>query len=138
MSDWLKVGLLCNAVILWLLGGTRFKWARRFVWPLMAALILHLHGVGPWRILGVYLGLVLTCSLGYGEGTSWPRRVAVFLSYSMPSLWLNWHLWPLRFLLTGGGCSLIFWLSRRFNKVDHKVFESTAGWTQAASLIIAT
>ena len=138
MTDWLKVWLLIAAVSGWLIGGTAWKPARRFVWPLVAALILHLHGVSGWRILGVYLGLVITCVFGYGEGTSWPCRVAVFLSYSMPSLCLNWHLWPLRFLLAGGGCSLLFWLSRRFGKVDHKVFESYAGFAQAATLIIAT
>lgn len=138
MSDWLKVWLLIAAVSGWLIGGTYQKAFRRIGWPLAAAFILHLHGLGAWRCLGVYLGLMLTCVLGYGDRTSWPNRIGVFLSYALPSFVLGLHLWWLRLALTGGGCSLMFWLSRRFGKVDHKVFESYAGFAQASTLIIAT
>ena len=137
MTDWLKVALLIAAVTGWLVGGTKGKYWRRIIYPTVAAFILHLHGTGAWQILGVYLGLVITCSMGYGEGKSWLWRGGVFASYALPSFFLGWHLWWLRLLLTGGGCTLMFWLSRRYNRVDHKLFESTAAWTQAATLIIA-
>ena len=138
MSDWLKVGLLSSAVVCWLIGGTRGKWVRRIIWPTLAALILQLHGVAGWQIAGVYFGLVLTCTLGYGEGKSWRYRTGVFISYAIPSFFLSWHLGWLRLLLAGGGCMLLFWLSRRYNKVDHKLFEAYAGFSQASTLILAT
>lgn len=137
MTDWLKVWLLIIAVAGWLIGGTVWKPARRFVYPLIAAFILHLHGIDAWRIGAVYLSLVLANSLPYGDGSRAWRRGLVFVALAAPSLWLSWHLWWLRLLLTGGGCSLMFWLSRRFGKVDHKVFESYAGFAQASTLIIA-
>lgn len=101
-------------------------------------MILKLHGANPWQIGGVFLGLVTVTSLGYGESRSWPDRVGVFLAYALPSFFLGLHLWWLRLLLTGGFCTLIFWMSRKWNRVDHKIFEATAAWTQAATLIIAT
>ena len=129
--------LIISSVLLWRLGGAGFKWARRFVWPALAGIILILSGAEHWRVLICVAGLIGVNHLGYGDRTTWSQRGIVLTLLALPSLFLSWHLWALRLVLMGGLSSLFFWLSRRYNRFSHLLFETLCGFLQALTLVVS-
>ena len=108
--------------------------------------MLAYHGVLWWQLIGCVGGLAVTTSFPYGEKFTWAHqefemtwglRVLVLTSLAVPSFVLSWHLWGLRLALMGGLSSLFFWLSRRYNKFSHLLFESLTGLLQALTIIVA-
>ena len=128
--------LIVSSILFWRLGGAGFKWARRFVWPAIAGIILILSGAEHWRVLICVAGLIGVNHLGYGDRTTWRQRGIVLTLLAAPSLALSWHLWALRFVLMGGLASLFFWLSRRYNRFSHLLFETLCGFLQALTLVV--
>lgn len=138
MPERAMIGLLIVGPALWMLGGWGWKPARRIVWPLLAGLLLLTSHAPGWRIALVSLSLFLTLLLPYGDRTTAGRRPLVFASYALPAWWLSLHLWYLGLLLCGGGLSVWYWLTRRWNAVSWKTWEALAGFLQAVTLIVAT
>ena len=131
------LALIATGVILWRLGGTsRGHWPRRWLWPILAGSLLLYSGVVPWRVSGTVVGLILVNHLPYGERVSWPLRILILTNLALPSLTLSWHLWALRLALMGGLASLFFWLSRRYNRFSHLLFETLCGFLQALTLVV--
>lgn len=134
MSENTIIVLLLAGVGLWMAGGKFWKGWRRFVWPVVAAICVISSGVSLVRGALLALGLVGVNSLPYGDRTPWVVRVLVFLALPLPALILGTGAWII-VPLTGATLAGLFWLSRRFNFITWKVWESSAGLLQAASII---
>ena len=94
MKEFLYIGMMTAGVLLFALGGTGFKWARRFVFPGVMAVLLYFHGgVFPLMILSSCLLLAFILCMGYGESKTWLYRGLVFASYALPSLLIGWSYW---------------------------------------------
>ena len=138
--------LVASGVVLWRLGGTSLgHWPRRFLWPAVAGIVLILSDAEQVRVLACVAGLIAVLHLPYGEEFTWnhqeyrlpwPLRILILTSLALPSLCLSWHLWALRLILMGGLASLFFWLSRRYNRFSHLLFETPCGWLQAMTLVV--
>ena len=93
MTEYLLIGGVCLSAFLFALGGTGFKWARRFVLPAVLWGLLILMGVNIIQS-GIAMGvLVAVLCLGYGESTPWWGKVLVALSYAIPALIIGWSWW---------------------------------------------
>ena len=135
------VWLILSSIFCWLAGGRGWppfrKGYRRWLWPLMAGILLACTGLLWWKALAISLSLTLVNSLGYGTGSPWLiTKMTVFASYVLPSAWMSVTYLP--HLL---GVSLVFltvwWvLSQRINVWTQITWESLAAVLQASSLII--
>ena len=133
----LQIGvLLVSGVVCWMLGGSGFKFVRRFLWPVLCAGLLWWAGTHLLESLLTGLGLIIACSLHYGDRTPWPVKVVVFLALPMPALVVNLWVWPFC-VLFGVLITGIAWLSHRYNFFTHKIFEAHAGLLQAGCIVIA-
>lgn len=138
--------MMTSGVLLWPLGGYRWKPFRRFVLPSVLFLLLLWYGVSMWQSFLVS-GLLCGCAhLGYGSNTPWwvPRKVdgkfrssklLTALSYNLPALVLGWTWW---FVLTPCVFLSTFALSNwTFTSKDFgwKVCEAIVGLTITATII---
>lgn len=134
MPEWASITLLALGPLLWMIGGTWWKPARRFVWPAVAGGLLVATGSGWWA-LATTAGLVGVNCLPYGDKTSWGQRAATFTGYALPGLFVG-GLWWVTVPLACIGLTLYMLLSRRVNAVTWKTWEALAGLLQAMSLVI--
>lgn len=116
--------------LLWAAGGTWEKRWRRVAWPLLLGLGLGALGVSWWRSAAVACSVWVACSLGYGDGVPWPRRLCVAAGHGLALTWVRWS-WaaPLVMLGVFGGQ---LWLSRRWNRWTWKLVEGSTGMAQGA------
>ena len=135
MSEPMIVALLIAGPLLWMLGGTYHKGWRRIVWPIVAGVLLMLSSLFWWKALSVAILLSVVTALPYGDKTPWPVKIAVFMSLGIPALALNLSVWPV-VLIAGLTVTSNFWLSQKYNWFTHKIFEGTAGFTQAICIVI--
>jgi len=136
MTEVLMMTLLPAGVLLWMLGGYKWKGWRRFVWPVLAGVVLGLAGVSLPRASLAAAALCGVNHLPYGDRTPWPARVGVFIALLAPSLALSFQAVPV-VILGGLALSGAFLASRKVSWVTHKVWEGLAGFLQAAVLIMA-
>lgn len=128
--------LLTAGPLLWMLGGYRWKWLRRWGWPIFASGACF--GLFPaWRVAFLGLSLFVVSTLPYGEKQPRLARLAVFGALGAPMLWLDWRVGLGGILVTASVLSLFFWLSRRANWFTWKLWEALAGFLQAGVLVIA-
>ena len=137
MTEGWIILLLPSAVGLWLIGGTWWKPARRVVWPILVGVALVQSGVHLLNTGAVVFALYVVNTLGYGDRTLWIWRWFVLMSYGLPALLLSTHFWWFNLLLCGGLLPLLFWMSRKWNPITHKLFEGFSGICQASTLIVA-
>ena len=138
--------LVASGVVLWRLGGTSLgHWPRRFLWPAVAGIVLIVSDAEQVRVLACVAGLIAINHAPYGDDFTWRHqefplpwwlRILILTSLAVPSLLLSWHLWALRLVLMGGLASLFFWLSRRYNRFSHLLFETLCGFLQALTLVV--
>ena len=83
--------------ILFALGGTGFKWARRFVLPAALGTIAFFGGIIWWRCLAYWFTQTGTLHLGYGEKLPYWRKAATAVAYTLPSLFLGFTFWQIVF-----------------------------------------
>lgn len=103
-----------------MLGGYRWKWARRYVLPGLLGIIAALAGFILWQWLVLSLGLAAAFCLPYGERTPYWGKCLVAVAYVLPTLALGLTWWqavlPPVFVL-------LFWLSNKTRWVPWKVWE---------------
>ena len=97
-----------TGVILFPLGGTGFKWARRFVLPVILGVVALLGGFAWYLCLGYAVAQAVTLCLPYGERTPYWLKAVVFASYALPSLLFGFTIWQIFLAL---GCFALFALS---------------------------
>lgn len=108
MTEWLMIAAMGASGILGAIGGTGFKWARRYILPISLGIIAWKAGFKLWRCILLAVGLSVAFCLPYGESTVWAIKVAVAASYALPTLILGVSAWQ---LITPAMFLLLFWLS---------------------------
>ena len=102
MSEMWMIYTMVVSSALFAIGGTGYKWARRYTLPVAIGLPMTL--VAPlWAVLAYIVTLSGALCMGYGERASWWYRFLVFCGYSLPCLWFGWSWW---IVLTPLLCSL--------------------------------
>jgi hypothetical protein len=84
--------------ILFSLGGTGFKWARRYVLPFLltgAVAIARGSDFMWWQYVGSFACLCGAFHLPYGERTPYPVKLLVGLTFSMPVMFFGFNWWIL-------------------------------------------
>lgn len=113
--------------VLFALGGTGFKWLRRFVLPGVLGLAGFIYGKEILACLSVLALSCLVLCLSYGEGKSWLYRAVIAVSYSAVLLPYGFTAWNIIFPIVFFG---LFWLSNQKwaeKIVVWKIVEGTAG-----------
>jgi len=107
-SEMSMIVCMGSGVILFALGGTGYKWMRRFVLPAILALMCLIQGFG-WQVcLGYACLQSLTLCLPYGSRTPYWVKALVFISYALPSMLLGFTIWQIFLAI---GCFGLFVLS---------------------------
>lgn len=110
----------------WTIGGTWWKPARRYLWPLSVAICITLLGIPWWRSLLTAICYGIALSLPYGDKRTWLDRTNVGLAFGMSWWWIKFVWWmPLLTALAFVG---LMALSRRFNSVTWKLVENAQGF----------
>jgi len=135
MGEWNYILLAPISAALFAIGGTGYKWARRFILPLFLAGICAINGVSWWQYL-LYGGLsVAAFCLPYGSGIEkwgkvweWVLRFLVLCSFFAPMLFVGFSWW---IVVSPCILYLMFWISRaKWGEqfVVWKIWELTAGF----------
>ena len=93
MNEYLMIVIMAYCGIMFAVGGTCWKPARRYGIPLFLAIIAYYSHVSWWQCLGMAISLIVALSSGYGSGSAYIKKALVFLSYGLSFLWLGWSLW---------------------------------------------
>ncbi len=120
--------LIVAGVACWMLGGYRWKWLRRYVWPLCAGVFVLVAGVEWWRALLVGVSFGVVNALPYGDRTP-------FLSYGLPVWWIEIYWWST--VVFGATLPVLMFASQKFDRVSWKLWEASAGLLQAAVVVMA-
>ena len=127
--------LMTSGPLLWMIGGTYWKGARRFVWPVLAGLMLF-GSASWWEALLVVAVLVGANCAPYGDRTPWWLKVIVFAGLGAHVIWLDTIFGIFWALGTGISLSLLMLLSRTYSRVTWKIWEGFSGFLQAAGIIL--
>lgn len=136
MNEWIQILVLCLSTALFAIGGTGYKWVRRYVLPLFLG-IIGLFLTTWWQGFGYVLTLCAFLCMGYGENASLRYRALIFTGYGACSLWFGWSYW---LIVTPIVCLALFWLSNwkpTANTFTWKIVESVYGFLIATSFISA-
>jgi len=130
------ISIICmgSGVILFALGGTGFKWARRFLLPAILAGMALLSGFAWWACLGYAVAQAVTLCLPYGERTPYPVKGLVFASYALPSLFFGFTAWQ---IILGAGCFGFFIMSnwdKTARSFPWKICEAGMGFLLGATI----
>ena len=148
-QELIAIIIMTLGVLLWPLGGYRWKGWRRFVLPGCLLPLLVLYGVSVWQSLLSCGFLMLVSLLGYGQSTPWlipfrdsggkirSSKLLTALLYNLPALVLGWTWWM---LITPAIFLITFYLSntKAFGKdFSWKICEGITGLTVAVTIISA-
>ena len=134
MSDeWLWVLIPPLGWMLWAIGGTGWKPARRVMYPLLLSVALLSYGTVWWRCGGLGLATSAVAHLGYGSSKPvwWRWGVGLLLGLSLVPLGVQ----PLLMLFTSSVFLITYWLSLRFNSLTWKLAEGMTGLAHAGSAV---
>lgn len=137
MNEMTVMVMLGLSPILFMLGGYRWKWLRRFVLPALYLSVCLFSGVLWWKAVLCGLAAVAVNCLGYGESIHWSVRTPVFIALASPALVINWNLWWLVLLFGAVGETSLFYLSRKFQWFTWKIWEAVSGLGQATLIVCA-
>lgn len=96
--------------ILGCLGGFRWKWLRRYLLPVIFAIIAIIGGFEVGKALLMALGLIIAYSLPYGESTPYFLKVGVSICHILPFLAIGFSFWMVLYPFVFMG---LFWLSNK-------------------------
>lgn len=130
-QELVSIFMMGLGVILWSLGGWRWKGWRRIVLPVVMIGLVLWYGVAWWQAVLSSGLLYLAACMPYGTNTPWfiPNRhgskMAAGISYIFPALVYGWTWW---FIITPVLFMLIFWASN--SKALHKdfIWKVCEGW----------
>ena len=137
MTELLMIAGMTLSVLLFSLGGTGFKWMRRFLMPSLMGIILILMGVNIYLSITSCVALMIVMCLGYGDSTPWWLKCIVALSYAIPSLIIGFSWWA--FILPPAFLAMFFlsnWTPTQ-TSFTWKIVEGATGFLIAASMLTA-
>ena len=133
-KEFLMIACMGAGVVLFPLGGTGFKWARRFVLPMVLGLLAWANGFPVWACAVFIVGQAFTLCLPYGERTPYWLKAFVFASYAMPSMCFGFTVWQ---IFLAAGCFGLFVLSnwdKTASSFRWKVCEGAYGFLLGATI----
>jgi len=136
VNEYLQIAVITVSVALFALGGTGYKWARRYVLPICLG-IVGMFITSWWQGLGYTLTLCTILCMGYGERASWWYRASIFTGYGAASLWFGFSWLS---IITPPVCLSLFWLSNYKHTADSfswKICEAAMGFLISACFISA-
>lgn len=136
MKEWIMIVCMTSGGTLFSIGGTGYKWARRFILPVLLALIGAISGVLWWKCLILCLGLIGALHLGYGQKVPYWGKFLVGCAFVAPTLVLGLTVWQ---IITPVAWIGMFWLSNQIwssSQFKWKVVEFLTG--TLIGVIIAT
>lgn len=95
MKEWIAIGLMSTGGICFAVGGTGYKWVRRFVMPITMAILCLTSGIAWWKCLCFTLSAIGAFTLGYGESLPYWRKALTFSAYSIVTLWIGFTWWQI-------------------------------------------
>jgi len=134
--EWIIISMVTLSTVLYAIGGTGFKWARRFVMPVVLGVGAFLLGAG---FLRSFIFLILTSGamhLGYGEGSGWIKRILTMLAMAVCLLPLANGASVLLTLLIPLAFGIGWYLSNKFNWFSWKICELGMGFTYGATAVL--
>ena len=103
--EWYMIILPALGWLCWSIGGTGYKWVRRYLFPVVLGTACLVAGIVWWRSL-LLSGLAIGVScLGYGEEKTWLQRSLVALGLSIISIPIGLSWWN---VTTGVAFVLLF------------------------------
>ena len=98
MQELISIVMMGLGVVLWALGGYRWKGYRRIVLPISLFICLYLYPLSLWQSFVSSLLLFIATTLPYGDRTPWFKfkrgsKLTTALSYSLPSLVIGLTWW---------------------------------------------
>ena len=136
MTEPMIMILLSAGPICWMIGGYRWKFIRREIWPIIAGIVCLVSGIEWWRCIALAAAMDATNRLPYGEYSHPITRLTVFCVHPSPALIINVNVWPV--LIVGGiVSSALFLASRKVNWITHKIWEGFSGFLQSSALVCA-
>lgn len=113
--EWAYIILAPIGAMLFAIGGTGFKWARRYVMPVvlcggwwLGRLLLHSDTTLIWQAPLACALMIVVMHLGYGDGKGWIWRAFVAFSYTASTVPLGFSWWQ---VITPVVFIGLFWLS---------------------------
>ncbi len=126
-KEFLMIVAMTVSPCLWMLGGWKWKWMRRYLLPVILGGLCALAGIELWRCAAMACLMMGAFCLPYGERTPYWGKFLVGISFTAPTFFLGFNIWqiisPVIFIVT-------FWLSNtRFwgRMFPWKVCEFLAG-----------
>ena len=92
MNEYSMIALMSISGALFALGGTGFKWARRYVLPLFIVAFTALYGTFIQHSIYLIV-LCLALHMGYGERTPYWKKFLILCGYSFPALVYGFTWW---------------------------------------------
>lgn len=106
--EYLMIASMGLGGILFAIGGTGWKPARRFVLPIVLGIIALFSGVIWWKCLVMAIGMVGAFCLPYGERTPYWGKFLVGCAFILPTTMLGFSWWQ---IITPICFIIMFWLS---------------------------
>jgi hypothetical protein len=138
MKEWIIILMGGLGAALFAIGGTGYKWVRRYLMPILFIPCLYLLGVSLISSIISCALLALFMTLPYGITTPWWGKALVGISYAVPSLVIGYSLWvyivPIIFL----GLFVLSSWQKTAKSFTWKVVELSYGFIIAMSLVQAS
>jgi len=122
MNEFGYMILLPASSLLWMLGGYRWKWMRRYLLPVIYGVVIAVYG-RPVQALIVAVLSMVSFSLPYGDNSKWWGRVLTALSFGAVSLPLGFSWFQL--------LPPIVFLTGYYAKPQWKITEGATGFACA-------
>ena len=129
MGEWNYIILAPIAALLFAIGGTGYKWARRFVLPAVLLVMCWLNGLSWWQFIGVGVASMIAYCLPYGDSLGdkwwgWVLRSLVVTTYFAALLFAGFS-----WILIISPCILIAMFAiSKMGLLTWKIWELTAGF----------
>lgn len=95
MQEWLMIAAMGTGSISFAIGGTGFKFVRRFIMPIVLAIICFYAQFDVWRCAAFAVSASIVLHLGYGEKTPYWQKFFVFCGYAACTLFLGLSVWQI-------------------------------------------
>ncbi len=117
MTEWLMIAALTLSGSCFAIGGTGFKWVRRYILPILLGVCCFFAKIALWKIGCFVVSLSVILHLGYGERTPYLLKAAIFSGYGLACAWLgfSWFIIISPLLIIA-----LFYLSN--NKLTSSIF----------------
>lgn len=91
--EWYMIMAMGFGGVLFAVGGTGPKYARRYIMPFALGIVLYFAGFELWRCLAFWATFTGVLHLGYGEKLPYWRKAVTFIAYVLPSLIIGFTPW---------------------------------------------